>query len=60
MDAVPVLKMALKDDESLIRAHAVWALGELLGEAVRPLLRTLSKETEVIVLKEINRIQDAF
>ena len=29
--AVPVLKQALEDPEPLIRAHAVWALGELLG-----------------------------
>ncbi|MDH5789525.1 MAG: tRNA epoxyqueuosine(34) reductase QueG, partial [Nitrospinota bacterium] len=34
MEAVPALTEALSDPEPLIRSHAVWALGELLGKEV--------------------------
>ena len=55
--AVSVLIEALQDEEALIRAHSVWALGELLGEAVEPVLREhLAGETEDMVLEEINRL----
>jgi epoxyqueuosine reductase len=30
-EAVPVLALALNDTEPLVRGHAAWALGEILG-----------------------------
>jgi epoxyqueuosine reductase len=58
MGAVPVLTRALADPESLIRAHAVWALGELLGqEAVGVVESPLAGETDPTVLAEIERVK---
>ena len=55
--AVPALKNALADDESLIRSHAAWALGRIGGETARQILQTrLTVETEPEVITEI---QDA-
>ena len=49
--------LTIQDKESLIRAHVVWALGELLGEKAEPVVKKhLSMETDSIVLKEINRV----
>jgi epoxyqueuosine reductase len=58
MEAVPVLTQALSDSEPLIRSHAVWALGELLGPgALRLLEQHLSGEADAGVLAEIERIK---
>ena len=55
--AVPALKGALADEESLIRSHAAWALGRVGGETARQTLQTrLTVETEPEVITEI---QDA-
>lgn len=55
--AIPVLKKALQDTEPLIRAHVVWALGELLGtEAVSTIRNILANEIDPDVLKEIERL----
>lgn len=55
--AVPALKDALADDESLVRSHAAWALGRIGGETARQVLQTrLTIETEQDVITEI---QDA-
>ena len=55
--AVPALKDALADDESLVRSHAAWALGRIGGETAKQILRTrLTIETEQDVITEI---QDA-
>ncbi len=56
-EAVPVLTQALGDAEPLIRAHAVWALGELLGEAAHGLVRDeIGDESDPLVLAEIERL----
>ncbi|MEE2987043.1 MAG: HEAT repeat domain-containing protein, partial [Nitrospinota bacterium] len=56
-EAVPVLVEALADPEPLIRAHSVWALGELLGDEAPPVVdKELSLERDPLVLKEINRV----
>ena len=55
--AIPALTAALDDKEPLIRAHAVWALGELPGESVRAaLVDKLDSESEEIVLEEVRRV----
>ncbi len=57
-EAVPVLTEALSDPESLIRSHAVWALGELLGpEALAVVESRLQGEADPMVLSEIERIK---
>ncbi len=54
LQAVPFLIKALEDKEPLIRAHTVWALGELLFSESIPLLNEkLATETESIVLQEL-------
>ena len=56
--AVDPLIDALSDHEPLIRAHVVWALGELLGKKALPILnKTLTNEEEDIVKNEINLVQ---
>jgi epoxyqueuosine reductase len=58
LEAVPVLTQALVDPEPLIRSHAVWALGELLGEkALEGVEPRLVEETDAEVLAEIERIK---
>lgn len=55
--AVPILLKVLDDEEPLIRAHVVWALGELSGPEVLPAIREkLNNESEEIVLKELERV----
>ncbi len=55
--AIPILKKSLQDTEPLIRAHVVWALGELLGtEAVSTIRNILSNESNPDVLEEIKRL----
>ena len=58
MEAVPVLIQALSDLEPLIRSHAVWALGELLGkEALERVESCLLEETDAAVLNEVERLK---
>ncbi len=60
-EAVPPLIDALRDSEPLIRAHAVWALGELLQAKALPILREkLASETDDRVLEEIRTIEKMF
>jgi len=57
-EAVPVLTQALADPEPLIRSHAVWALGELMGKGAHDLCKQyLSGETDKEVLAEIERLK---
>ncbi len=57
-EAIPVLTDALDDAEALIRAHAVWALAELMGENAGTLFDLkLKGEQDEMVLEEINRAQ---
>ena len=59
--AVVPLTDALSDYEPLIRAHAVWALGELLGEkALSVFDENLAGETEEMVQKEIKLVQETY
>jgi len=52
--AVGPLTLALKDPEPLVRAHVVWALGELLGPAALALFdEHLAGEAEALVTREI-------
>lgn len=56
--AVPELTAALGDPEPLIRAHAVWALGELLGNKAPALLDAhLAGEADPDVRAEIERVK---
>ena len=60
-EAVPPLIEVLRDKEPLIRAHAVWALGQLLQEKVHPVLEeSLTKETDEMVLTEIRNVGKTF
>lgn len=59
--AVGPLIDALSDHEPLIRAHVVWALGELIGEKALPILnKNLKNEEEQIVKDEINLVQQNY
>lgn len=59
--AIPFLIKALKDKEPLIRAHIVWALGELMGsQCILVLDENLAEESESIVLQEIKAVRDRF
>ena len=59
--AIPPLIKALDDDEPLIRAHVVWALGELSGPDILPILREkLSGETQENVIDELKRVEILF
>ncbi len=52
--ALPALKIALADDEPLIRGHAAWAVGQIGGETAVRLLKTrLAVEDEPGVITEI-------
>jgi len=58
LSAVGPLIDALSDHEPLIRAHVVWALGELLGKKALSILnKNLTNEEEGIVKNEINLVQ---
>ena len=58
LSAVGPLINALSDHEPLIRAHVIWALGELLGKKALPIFnKTLTNEEEDIVKNEITRVQ---
>ena len=59
--AVSPLINALSDHEPLIRAHVVWALGELIGEKALPILnKNLKNEEEQIVKDEINLVRQNY
>ena len=61
LSAVGPLIDALSDHEPLIRAHVVWALGELLGKKALPILnKILTNEEEDIVKNEINLAQQHY
>jgi len=58
MEAVPALTEALSDPEPLIRSHAVWALGELLGKEVLEAVEScLMEETDNLVLNEVEQLK---
>ena len=58
MEAVPALTEALSDPEPLIRSHAVWALGELLGKEVLEAVEScLMEETDDLVLNEVELLK---
>jgi len=58
MEAVPALTEALSDPEPLIRSHAVWALGELLGKEVLEAVEScLMEETDDLVLNEVEQLK---
>jgi epoxyqueuosine reductase len=53
-EAVPVLSVALSDEESLIRGHAAWALGRIVSEgALEALHGRGALEEDLWVLEEI-------
>ncbi len=59
--AIPILIKVLDDEEPLIRAHVVWALGELSGAEALPFIQEkLNNEKEAIVLKELARVVARF
>ena len=59
--AIPILINVLDDAEPLIRAHVVWALGELAGAEILPVIHEkLKNEREVIVLEELERVSARF
>jgi epoxyqueuosine reductase len=60
-EAIPFLVMVLTDKEPLIRAHAVWALGELSGSEIIPVIQEkLIDEKEGIVLEELEMVMARF
>ena len=61
LSAVDALIGALCDHEPLIRAHVVWALGELLREKALPIFKeSLAGESEKIVNNEIKLVQATY
>lgn len=61
LDAVSPLIEVLGDKEALIRAHVVWALGELLQEKAPTVLwENLAHETDEMVLTEIRNVDKTF
>ncbi|MGE0825418.1 MAG: tRNA epoxyqueuosine(34) reductase QueG [Candidatus Binatia bacterium] len=53
-DAIPVLRNALQDPESLVRSHAAWALGQFAEPSVRDALQHhLAREADAEVRAEI-------
>jgi epoxyqueuosine reductase len=54
VEAIPALIKALEDEESLVRGHAAWALGQIRsGTALEPLEQRAACETDLQVLSEI-------
>ena len=59
--AVDPLIAVLADEEPLIRAHAVWALGELLGKSCLEVFQQfLAEEKAEMVLHEVQELQKRF
>ncbi len=57
--AIPALSQALRHSESLVRAHAAWALGQIGGErARRALAHALTTEDSGEVIEEILAASD--
>ena len=55
--AIPALLKVLEDEEPLIRAHVVWALGELSGPELLPVIREkMNNETDEMVIEELERV----
>ena len=53
--AIPALKLALVDDEPLVRGHAAWALGQIGGKkAIQALKTRLKSENHSEVISEIH------
>lgn len=58
---IPALEEALKDEEPLVRAHAIWALYKIQGAgAMDTLLEHKEKETDESVIEEIEIITKNF
>ena len=56
----PLIKV-LDDEEPLIKAHAIWALGELAGpEIIAILSEKLKDEKEAMVLEELALVMAKF
>ncbi len=56
-DFIPNIKESLKDEEPLIRAHAVWALWRIEGVQSKDILFSLKQvETDEMVIEEIDYI----
>jgi epoxyqueuosine reductase len=56
-DAIPQLTMLLDDPSPLIRGHAAWALGQIMGDDARKLLTThLDREQDEDVRNELELI----
>jgi epoxyqueuosine reductase len=55
-EAIPVVEQALSDSSPLVRASAVWALGEISKErACTVLQKVREKESDPLVLEEISQ-----
>lgn len=53
--AIPELSRSLVEEETLVRSHAAWALGQIGGQAAkRVLLEAQASETDADVLAEIS------
>jgi len=53
--ALPALFNSLRDEDSLIRGHAAWAIGQIGGEAaLNALSESANRETDQTVLQEIS------
>ncbi len=58
-EALPALAMAIEEPEALVRAHATWAVGQVMRknggtEAGRLLERRLEVEMDTEVIEEIH------
>jgi epoxyqueuosine reductase len=53
--AVPALAQALDDEDSIVRGHAAWALGQIGGAQARTALRERALiESDTEVMAELN------
>lgn len=60
-EAVEALAAALADDETLVRGHAAWALGQIRGEAAQQALeKAVGDEEDVWVRGEIRKALQAW
>lgn len=56
-EALPYLKKAIRHASALVRLHAAWALGQIVGKEAKALLEeTLRNEKDLEVISEINRV----
>jgi epoxyqueuosine reductase len=57
IESVPVLEKALRDFSPLVRAHAVWALGQMPGSETSSALESARKrESDASVLEEMDAV----